>query len=180
LIDPTQKYLARTRQNKFTQEVRISTPKDWFLHFTVGAFYQRQKSENNGDYHIDGLRNAYTLATPTNPNSARTYRAVKRDAFYLTENDTIYKDYAIFAEGTIDVTDTLMLTGGIRGFKTDNLTYGFAGTRGSALFLMRAYDVVNNRAGCTHTFLRDRILCELVTHLPIKPQFFGVKVSQRF
>jgi iron complex outermembrane receptor protein len=135
LIDPTQKYLARTRQNKFTQEFRISTPKDWFLHFTVGAFYQRQKSEDNGDHYIDGLRNAYTLTTPTNPNSARTYRAVKRDAFHLTENDTIYKDYTIFAEGTIDVTDTLMLTGGIRGFKTDNLTYGFAGTRGSALFL---------------------------------------------
>ena len=55
LIDPTQYYHADTHRNKFTQELRISTPKEWPFDVTFGAFYQRQKNETNTYYAIRGL-----------------------------------------------------------------------------------------------------------------------------
>lgn len=55
MINPTQYYHADTHRNKFTQELRISTPKDWPFDVTVGGFYQRQKNELNTSYAIRGL-----------------------------------------------------------------------------------------------------------------------------
>ncbi|WP_303764404.1 TonB-dependent receptor [Sphingobium yanoikuyae] len=55
MINPTQYYHADTHRNKFTQELRLSTPKDWPFDVTVGGFYQRQKNELNTSYAIRGL-----------------------------------------------------------------------------------------------------------------------------
>ena len=124
LLDPTQQYFGDIKQSKFTQEIRLTTPKDWLIHFTVGGFYQRQFNEINNDYYVEGLGSI--------PRAPGVKTAVKRDAFYLTELDQTYKDYAIFAEGSIDISDSLVLTAGIRGFKAKNLSYGFAGVAGGS------------------------------------------------
>ncbi|WP_245844058.1 TonB-dependent receptor [Sphingomonas spermidinifaciens] len=55
LINPTQYYHADNRERKFTQELRLSTPKDWPFDVTLGGFYQRQMNENNAYYAIRGL-----------------------------------------------------------------------------------------------------------------------------
>lgn len=55
LIDPTQYYHADEHRNKFTQELRLSTPEDWPFDVTLGGFYQRQKNEINNSYAIRGL-----------------------------------------------------------------------------------------------------------------------------
>lgn len=183
LINPTQSYFGDMRYDKFTQEFRVSSPRDWLIHFTAGAFYQRQKQESDSDYYIPGLANAFTLSCPTtatvNPASlptcpngtanVATYPAVKRDAFYLVEQDTTSKDYALFAEASIDILRGLTLTGGIRGFRTENFVYGFGGVRGSALSTTRAYDTINMRAGCAAIlpFPTQRLTC-INTKIPYK------------
>ena len=156
LLDPTQYYHADTKRNKFTQELRISTPKDWPFDVTLGGFYQRQKNELNTFYAIRGLDTAvgYTTAcaysvTPDcdgNETSLAGFGipvsqggtmelgtpAVKGDGFYITEQNQLYHDKAIFAEGHYNITPTLKLTGGIRYFWTDYKVRGFAGVAGSA------------------------------------------------
>ena len=171
MINPTQYYHADTHRNKFTQELRISTPKDWPFDVTVGGFYQRQKNELNTSYAIRGLDTitGYTatgggdvagglIGVPAmygiaydddgnpyfdtsdvinaNGNPLGTMilgtQAVKGDAFYYVEQDQLYHDKAVFAEGHYNITPTLKLTGGIRYFWTDYKVRGFAGVAGSA------------------------------------------------
>jgi len=178
MINPTQYYHADTHRNKFTQELRISTPKDWPFDVTVGGFYQRQKNKLNTSYAIRGLDTitGYTqtgggdvagglIGVPAmyeigydqdgipdtaddnvpyftdtvinaNGNPLGTMllgtQAVKGDAFYYVEQDQLYHDKALFAEGHYNITPTLKLTGGIRYFWTDYKVKGFAGVAGSA------------------------------------------------
>lgn len=160
-IDPTQQYFGNIKQQKFTQEFRVTTPKDWFFKLTLGGFYQWQKNNNNGDYFIEGL--AAVSQLPANLDKGQP---VKRDAFYLVENDQTYKDSAIFAEGSVDIIDSLKLTAGIRGFKVNNLIYGFGGVAGSARS-SRAFDVINQVPRCTLP-LPDRRLTCINTNIPFK------------
>ncbi|MCI4591308.1 TonB-dependent receptor [Sphingobium sp. BYY-5] len=171
MINPTQYYHADTHRNKFTQELRITTPKDWPFDVTIGGFYQRQKNELNTSYAIRGLDSitGYTqtgggdvpgglIGVPAmygiaydedgnpyfdtsdvinaNGNPLGTMllgtQAVKGDAFYFVEQNQLYHDKAVFAEGHYNITPTLKLTGGIRYFWTDYKVKGFAGVAGSA------------------------------------------------
>ncbi|MBH2000424.1 MAG: TonB-dependent receptor [Sphingomonadaceae bacterium] len=187
LINPTQYYHADTHRNKFTQELRISTPKDWPFDVTLGGFYQRQKNELNTSYAIRGLDTiaGYTqtgggdvagglIGVPAlygiaydddgvpyfdttdviNPNGNPLgtmllgTQAVKGDAFYFVEQNQLYHDKAIFAEGHYNITPTLKLTGGIRYFWTDYKVKGFAGVAGSAAGV-----------GCTTPLPDERLTC---------------------
>jgi iron complex outermembrane receptor protein len=126
VIDPTQQYNSLIKQQKFTQEVRLSVPKSWPFDLTVGGFYQFQKSENDGDYFIQGLGQATgtgqwagfspALNTPLNP-----------DVLYLVESDVHYKDGAAFAEGNYNILKNLKVTAGVRYFVSDDGTVGFGG-----------------------------------------------------
>ena len=55
LLNPTQYYHANNSNRKFTQEVRLTTPKSWPFDVTLGGFYQRQKNSTNDFYAIRGL-----------------------------------------------------------------------------------------------------------------------------
>ncbi|WP_408590781.1 TonB-dependent receptor [Novosphingobium sp.] len=145
LIDPTQQYFGNNTNRKFTQELRISVPKSWPFSLTVGGFYQWQKNEFNEDYYIPGLHDA------TNVDGGTSY--LRRDAFYLTEVDRIFKDYALFAEGTYEVVPHVKVTGGIRLFRAKNESHGFEGVQSTAL-----------AAGCTTPFTGPRVTtCDNVT-----------------
>jgi outer membrane receptor protein involved in Fe transport len=190
LIDPTQYYHADTHRDKFTQELRISTPKDWPFDVTIGGFYQRQKNELNTYYAIRGLDSitGYTatgggdvpgglIGVPAmygigydddgnpffdtsdiiNPNGNPLgtmllgTQAVKQDGFYITEQNQLYHDKAIFAEGHYNITPTLKLTGGIRYFWTDYKVKGFAGVAASAAALGCATPLSDERLSCINT-----------------------------
>ena len=177
LLDPTQYYHADTKRNKFTQELRISTPKSWPFDVTLGGFYQRQKNETNTFYAIRGLENAvgYTAGCVYSgpesgcdgnttsldgfgiPESAGGTMvvgnpAVKGDGYYITEQNQLYHDKAIFAEGHYNITPTLKLTGGIRYFWTDFKVVGFGGVAASAQALGCETPLpVNERLTCLNT-----------------------------
>ncbi|MGF7204445.1 outer membrane receptor protein involved in Fe transport [Sphingobium olei] len=198
LIDPTQFYHADTHRNKFTQELRISTPKDWPFDVTLGGFYQRQKNELNTSYAIRGLDTitGYTatgggdvpggligvpamygiaydddgnpffdtsdIVNPNgNPLGTMLYGtpAVKGDAFYFVEQNQLYHDTAIFAEGHYNITPTLKLTGGIRYFWTDYAVKGFAGVAASAANTVTSLFVPTGQMGCPTPLPAERLQC---------------------
>lgn len=177
LLDPTQYYHADTHRNKFTQELRLTTPKDWPFDATIGGFYQRQSNHLNTYYAIRGLENvvgytagcAYSFVEDVCDGNVTSLEgfgipesaggtmvvgnpAVKGDGFYIVEQNQLYHDKAIFAEGHYNFTPTLKITGGIRYFWTDYAVKGFAGVAGSAAGVGCATPLpIDQRLTCINT-----------------------------
>lgn len=175
LLNPTQFYSGNRNERIFTQELRLKTPTSWPFDVTVGGYYQHQKIEINDDYGIHGLANiagytqsgggdrsdfATSFGVPTTAGGSMVLGspAVKRDAFYLTEQDRTLRDYAVFAEGHYNLTPTLKLTGGIRYFWTELDVVGFGGVAGSARN-SRSLFVPTGTAGCTVPIPDARLQC---------------------
>lgn len=186
LINPQQYYEGLTKDDQFTQELRITTPSSWPFDVTFGGYYQSRKEQTNDRYATHGLDTmaGYTQAgggdvaggllgvpamyaidwddegTPyftdevINPNGDPMgtmilgSRAVKGEAFYLSERNNKWKDKALFAEGHYNITPTLKITGGIRFFWTSYTSKGFSGVAASALGV-----------GCTVPFPDERGSC---------------------
>ncbi len=173
LINPTQFYRGLRKESKFTQEIRLTTPKSWPFNLTVGGFYQSQKNEVNNDYSIHGLDQivGYTASgggdnpagfgIPVSQGGTMVLGspAVKRDAFYMTEQDQKYKDYAVFGEGHYDITPTLKLTAGLRYFWTEYKVLGFAGVAASARNTITSLNVPTGTYGCTLPLPVERLQC---------------------
>jgi hypothetical protein len=163
LINPTQFYRGNRNDRIFTQELRLKTPSSWPFDVTVGGFYQIQKNEINDDYSTEGLDKvigytesgggdradfATSFGRPTSAGGSMILGspAVKRDAFYTTEQDRRVRDAAIFAEGHYNITPNLKITGGLRYFWTDLQVIGFAGVAGSARSLVTTLCMLNPAA----------------------------------
>jgi outer membrane receptor protein involved in Fe transport len=172
LINPTQYYHAVQYRQKFTQELRLSTPKSWPFDVTVGGFFHWQKQENNTYYAIHGLDNIAgyteagggdsnpagfgipvaqggTMVTPTDADWLNP--AVKEDGYYINEQNLIYHDEAIFAEAHYNITPKLKITGGIRYFWTDYSIKGFAGVSASAVGVGCPVPLPAGRLSCLNT-----------------------------
>ncbi len=163
LINPTQDYHALDNQQKFTQEVRITTPTSWPFDMTVGAFYQWQLFENNGFYAIPGLNNieGYTEAGGQESNPAGFgipvqnggtmvlgSPAVAQDGFYVVQTNLTDHDEAFFTELHYNILPNLKFTGGVRYFFTDAENVGFAGVAGSAESTTTSLYVPTGTYGC--------------------------------
>lgn len=118
LIDPTQSQLQVDRYTKMSHEVRISSPATDIVHFVAGAFYQRQTDNIRDEYLIQGLGSSPTwnFAVPGQANM-----------LYLSQQDRVDRDYALFGDVTWNLSDQWKLSGGIRGFRARNDLYGFFG-----------------------------------------------------
>ena len=173
-INPQQYYHSQSTRNKFTQEARLTTPKDWPFDVTVGGFYQYQKQENNNYYAIRGLdqiagytesgggdSNPAGLGIPTTQGGTMIVGspAVKQDGFYIIETNQYYHDEAIFGEGHYNITPKLKLTGGIRYFWTSYHTLGFSGVMGSAANKVTSLNVATGTRGCTVPLPDARLQC---------------------
>jgi iron complex outermembrane recepter protein len=113
-IDPTQYIVGSNHFKKLSQEVRISSPADKPFRVIAGAFYQRQSNDIFQDYRVDNL--ADDLSVNGRPGT-----------LWLTKQERIDKDYALFGEASFDVTPQITLTAGGRLYKFDNTLFGFAG-----------------------------------------------------
>jgi len=118
LIDPTQNQVQIDRYSKLTQEVRLSSPATDTVHFVTGLFYQRQTDTIRDEYLVQNLGSsaAFDYSVPGQaPN------------LYLTQQDRVDRDYAVFFDGTWNVSQKWKISAGIRKFKADNTLYGFFG-----------------------------------------------------
>lgn len=113
-IDPSQHIFGKDHFTKLSQEFRIATPSENRIRLVAGAFYQRQTHLIEQDYKITDLDPA--LSVNGHPGT-----------IWLTKQNRIDRDYALFGEVAFDINDQLTLTGGLRGFKSRNTLIGFFG-----------------------------------------------------
>jgi iron complex outermembrane recepter protein len=114
LVNPSQYIQGRDRYRKESHEIRIATPQDKRFRLVAGAFYQKQQHHILQNYRIDGLGS--TISVPGHPGT-----------IWLTAQDRVDRDEAVFGQAEFDITKKLMITGGIRFFKAHNTLAGFYG-----------------------------------------------------
>jgi outer membrane receptor protein involved in Fe transport len=114
LVNPSQYIQGKDRYRKESHEIRIASPQDQRFRFVVGGFYQKQKHGIFQNYKIDGLGSDFSV--PGYPGT-----------IWLTKQNRIDRDKAVFGQAEFDITDKLMLTAGIRFFKAHNTLVGFYG-----------------------------------------------------
>ena len=114
LIDPTQYIVAKDGYSKTSHELRLTSPAENRLRVVAGLFWQRQSHDIEQDYLIKGLaQSSWVTGWP--------------DTIWLTEQDRIDTDKAVFGEVSFDITDKLTATAGGRHFWADNALRGFFG-----------------------------------------------------
>ena len=121
LINPDQEIIGRDNYKKISQEIRISTPKEYAWRFVGGGFYQRQVHEILQDYIIQGLADMTSVAQESEivtgwPNT-----------WWLTDQERVDQDQAVFGELSYDITQQLTATVGDRHFWSQNGLVGFYG-----------------------------------------------------
>ena len=114
LIDPSQYIIGKDRYERYTHELRITSPSENRVRFIAGLFTQRQVHHIEQRYKVNNL--ADFLEVTGWP-----------DTIWLTQQERIERDNAIFGEVSFDVTDALTLTGGARYFEAENSLEGFFG-----------------------------------------------------
>jgi iron complex outermembrane receptor protein len=114
LIDPTQYTSNKDKYTKMTHELRVSSPAENRLRGTAGLFYQRQTDNIRAEFDTPNLPPYYEVAG-------------QKNVYYLSQQDRTDRDYAVFGEGTFDLTDQLKLNAGIRKFWVNNTLTGFFG-----------------------------------------------------
>jgi iron complex outermembrane receptor protein len=123
-LNPGQIYHAHDDYTKMSHELRVSSPSSKPFRLTAGAFLQRQTDKIIADYQIPGLAAGRSSgsAVPT-----------CGDDVFCTREYRVDRDYAMFADASYDLTPTLTIAGGIRGFIARNSLVGFSGTSGSGV-----------------------------------------------
>jgi outer membrane receptor protein involved in Fe transport len=113
-IDGSQYIFAKDHYQKYSNELRLSSPKDLPFRFVGGLFQQRQTHEIEQRYLVDHLAAASSV-----PNWPATW--------WLTEQERVDRDTAIFAELSYDILPMLTGTVGARYFESRNSLQGFFG-----------------------------------------------------
>lgn len=114
---------------KWSQELRVSTPQKYPVRATVGAFLQRQLHNIWQNYTMPGYGWVSSTGGPGNPNGFSDYYSIPNlpNTIWLTAEQRVDRDRAVFAQIDWDITDQLTLTGGFRQYWFDNTLAGFFG-----------------------------------------------------
>jgi outer membrane receptor protein involved in Fe transport len=113
-VDPSQRIVGRDHFTKLTQELRIASPTEDRFRFVAGIFFERQEHKIHQDYKIDGI--GTDISVPNFPGT-----------IWLTQQQRVDRDAAVFGQATYDIDDHWSATAGIRVFETRNSLYGFYG-----------------------------------------------------
>src|SRR5450631_3427432 len=126
-IMPQELVVWNSSSEKFSQELRVSTPQDLPVKATVGVFIQRQQHRISEDYVMPGF--AFSSPYGGNADGFDPFYSIPGhpNTIWLTDETRVDRDKAIFGQVTWDITQQLALTGGLRYFKADNTLEGFYG-----------------------------------------------------
>lgn len=113
-VNPSQLTTNRWEYKKQSHELRISAPKTDRLSWVAGLFMQRQQHDIENRYQIQDLaQSLWITGWPT--------------TWWLTDQERIDRDYAVFGELSYELTPKLTATAGLRFFKARNTLAGFYG-----------------------------------------------------
>ena len=107
-----------------SQELRIASPQDKPFRVVAGAFYQRQSNDIFQDYQVADLAAVSVNGRP--------------GTLWLTKQERVDKDYAMFGEASFDITPQFTLTAGGRVSIYDNSLFGFFGFGRNPAFIQGA------------------------------------------
>ncbi len=114
LISPSQFIQAKDGYTKTSHELRVSSPRENRVRFVGGIFAQRQSHDIQQAYLVQDLADSSEVTGWT-------------DTFWLTKQERLDRDYALFGEVTFDATDALAFTVGARRFRAENSLEGYFG-----------------------------------------------------
>jgi outer membrane receptor protein involved in Fe transport len=114
VTNPQQWIIGSNHFRKLSQELRFASPIENPFRVIAGAFYQRQTNFIHQDYKVDNL--APEMSVNGSPGT-----------LWLTQQQRVDRDYALFGEASWDVLPKVTLTAGGRLFKYDNSLVGFFG-----------------------------------------------------
>jgi len=114
LVNPAQYIHAIDGYKKTSHELRIASPQEQRLRFVAGLFWMDQSHDIEQRYRIDNLASSL---------SVRGWE----DTIWLTQQERVDHDEAVFGELAFDFTDKLTGTVGLRHFRADNALKGFFG-----------------------------------------------------
>ena len=106
--------VGRDRFEKGSNELRIASPATDRFRIIAGLFQERQSHWIIQDYVIQGL--GPQISVTGWPNT-----------IWLTDQDRVDRDRAVFGEASFDILPNLTITGGIRYYHYDNSLFGFYG-----------------------------------------------------
>ena len=137
-IVPVQYITGGYHFKKMSHELRVATPIDKPFRVIAGAFYDHQFNRILQEYHVDNL--AADLSVNGHPG-----------LIWLTKQNRVDRDYAVFGEATLDVTPQISFTAGGRWYKFRNTVFGFAGFGRNLAIDTEGLDVPPNAYGSNHT-----------------------------
>ena len=121
LINDAQHIVGKDHFTKISNELRVSSPKDFPFRFVGGVFFQRQVHEILQDYVVN---NGDPLGSvPPNDLSVPGWPGT----LWLTDQERVDRDSAVFGEFSYDILSNLTANAGIRYFRYDNTLQGFYG-----------------------------------------------------
>lgn len=132
-IMPQELVVGKSYFQKWSHEVRLSTPTDLPVHATMGLFIERQQHRIYQQYTMPGygFTNPYgTPGSPTpNPDGLDQDLSIPtmENTIWLTDETRVDGDKAAFAQVTWDINANWSLNGGLRYFTYDNTLEGFYG-----------------------------------------------------
>ena len=134
-IMPQQFVIGAGDFEMWSQEFRVTTPLDEPVHATVGAYIGRQMHNIWQNYTMPGF--GWTSVYGGNPDglgytpSSNSATDVSVPGYpntiWLTDEQRVDRDRAVYAQATWDITPKWHLTGGMRFYHYDNSLIGFYG-----------------------------------------------------
>lgn len=126
-VEPQEFVIQSGHYTKWSNELRLSTPEHWRVHGTAGVFAERQVHEIWQDYVMPGLNgNPYTYNTQGLAQSL-VMPGLGNNTIWLTDEERVDRDSAIFGQATWDITHHWSVTGGLRFYRYENSLQGFYG-----------------------------------------------------
>lgn len=126
-IMPQEFVISKGYFEKWSHEVRLSTPQDEPVKATVGAFIQRQLHDIWQDYTMPGYNGNPYLDNAQGFAQSLSIPTLSNNTIWLTDEQRIDRDKAVFFQGTWDITSQWSLNGGLRYYEYDNSLEGFYG-----------------------------------------------------
>src|SRR5580700_3108072 len=126
-IMPQEFVIEKHHYTKWSNELRVSTPQQYAVKGTIGIFAQRQVHEIWEDYTMPGAGgNPYTYNTQGLAQSL-TIPTLNNNTIWLTDEERVDRDTAIFGQLTWDVGAGWGVNLGMRGYHYDNSIQGYYG-----------------------------------------------------
>jgi iron complex outermembrane receptor protein len=150
---PQELVISKGYFQKWSHELRFSTPQQYPVRATFGAFIQRQLHDIFEQYMIPGYGGTNFYDGPGNPNGLAQALSIPtlNNTIWLTDEQRIDRDQAAFAQVTWDMTSQLSAQVGYRYFKSDNTLVGFYGFSAN-------YNALSGYStGMSHCFASPRV-----------------------